>query len=271
MADPRKIAMLATPLVAMATFALGLRLGAQPGIHGALVYGAHLAQGSSALAWQLVTIYEESGVRESIPMDRLMVKARRPEVRAAEGAAAEWSGGSNADGVAEVSLDLPGIREGDAVELEVTAPGETEPLAKGRIDWDVASAPAEEPARVWVRPTRCEGDIALDVALYGERLAPGFASSLWVRATDHASGEPIAGATVHPEPEPGLSLTPVEATTCKLGWAEFQATASAHIVGTALSARVLRGSGERRGEWYGGLPVAPPPSPLAPSPAEPPP
>jgi hypothetical protein len=79
---------------------------------------------------------------------------------------------------------------------------------------------------------------------------------VWVRATDRASGDPLSGVTIAAEPEPGLSIAPSEAKTCRLGWAELSATANAHVVGMSLHARGIAKGIERTGDWFGGLPVA---------------
>src|SRR4051812_39307840 len=119
--------MVVTPVVAIATVALGLRVGARRTIHAALVYGAPRAHEGGALAWQLVTIVEDRGVRETEPLAGVTVRARAPG-----GREATWAGETNADGVAEVQLDLPGVARGAAIELEVRAAAIAEPLAVGR-------------------------------------------------------------------------------------------------------------------------------------------
>src|ERR1700722_6631093 len=101
------------PVAAMATFALGLRVGAASPVRGALVYAAPPSAGRPGLAWQLMTVREERGVREAIPVDGLSVVAR------AGGRETVWQGETNSDGIAEVWLDLATVRRGDAVDLSV--------------------------------------------------------------------------------------------------------------------------------------------------------
>jgi hypothetical protein len=236
------------PVAAMATFALGLRVGAASPVRGALVYAAPPSAGRPGLAWQLMTVREERGVREAIPVDGLSVVAR------AGGRETVWQGETNSDGIAEVWLDLATVRPGDAVDLSVRAKGDVTPLAEGRARWESEPWGPGPQTSPWVQASKLDGDIALAVAVYGQKLAPGFATSLWVLVRDRATGQPITSASVDAEAEPGLDLATPTATTCANGWAELVATAQMHVVGLSLHAA----QGERRrGEWFGTLPVAP--------------
>ncbi len=249
MADARKIVMLGAPLLAMATVALGLRVGAGSAMRAAVVHGAPRAARASTFAWQLGTFLEDRGVREAVAVRGLTVIARGEN-----GAEAMWRGESNRDGVAEIRLDLPGVRDGARLDLEVRAEGEADALARGRVTWDLDGqrAPAE-PAPSFVRPTRREGDVALDVAVFGERLAPEHPTPLWVRATDRATGRALAGVTIDAEAEPGLKLASSSAKTCDAGFAELSVVALHHVVGIALHARTPEG---KTGDYFAGLPVA---------------
>ena len=126
--------MVVTPLVAMATIAVGLHVGARLTIHTAVLRVAPHARGSSTYAWQLTTLIEDRGIRETEARTGVTVHAR-----SASGREASWHGDTNEDGVAEALLDLPGVERGDAVDVNVTAAGAEEPLASGRIAWDEAA------------------------------------------------------------------------------------------------------------------------------------
>jgi hypothetical protein len=62
------LAIVLTPVAAMATFALGLRVGAATPSRAAIVYAAPPSVGRRGLAWQVLTIREERGLREAVPM-----------------------------------------------------------------------------------------------------------------------------------------------------------------------------------------------------------
>ncbi len=240
--DARKTAIIVTPLVAMAALATGLRIGASGSMRAAVVYSAPPARGSNVLAWQVQTILDDRGAREAIAISDLVVTARHGKN------AAEWRGASNGDGIAETRLDLPGVRPGDEVWLDVRS-GEAS-LAKGRAEWgpawnDIARS-------TWVRTSPKDGAIQLDVAPLGGKLAVGFPGSVWVRATDRATGKPLSGVALEVEPEPGLEVTTPHLVTCGAGWAEIVATPTFHVVGMSLHAK----KDGADGLWYGGLPVA---------------
>jgi hypothetical protein len=239
--------MVATPIVAMVTFAIGLRVGGGSPVHAAIVYAAPRATGASTFAWQIVTLVEDHGVRETEPQAGLTVRAR-----AKNGGEALWRGETNGDGVAEARLDLPEVRRGDPIDLEVRADGQPETLGRGRLAWDDAAWMDGSPGP-FVRPTKRDGAIALDVAILGGRLAARAPTSLWVRATSREDGHPIPGAAITADPDPGLDAAPSARVTCTIGWATFTASPAMFVASLALHARTTDG---RSGEWFGVLPVA---------------
>lgn len=244
-------AMVLVPMAAIATLALGLRIGSAPAVRAAIVFGAPPSSDRAGLAWQLVTIKDDRGVREAIELPHVSMVAR------SDGREARWDGGTNTDGVAEAWLDLPGISAGDDVSLDVRVPGEEIPLAEGLVSWP--SSPTRDPTPrgpVFLRPSKQSGDLLIEVAVYGGRLAPGFPGRLSVHVRDATTGQGVAAAAVDAEPEPGLLVSAPSTTTDREGWAEFQVTAEIHVVALALRATMRRG-GSDGGEWYGALPVAP--------------
>ncbi|HEY5241410.1 MAG TPA: hypothetical protein VIJ22_08095, partial [Polyangiaceae bacterium] len=163
--------LLATPMAAMATVALGLRLGAGNAVRAAVVYGAPASGAGTGLAWQIVAFDEEHHYREPAPLSALDVVAREG------GRETRWHGATSDDGAVEMLLPFAS----PAVHLEVRA-GSTL-LAVG----DAAPPPPlprEPPSTEWARFARREGDVVLDVAVAGQRVATGIPASLWVRATD---------------------------------------------------------------------------------------
>jgi hypothetical protein len=195
---------------------------------------------------------EDRGVRETIAVGGLTVLAR------ARGQEARWTGATNGDGVAEVSLEIEGIAAGDPVDLEVRAEGDPAPLAAGRaawrdVNWATPEAGADRDALAAVRPTSQRGPIMLDVVIEGGRLVPGFTTPVFVRATPPPGISP-GGLTIAVTPEPGLRPEKETVTTCDNGWAEIPVVAEAHVTGAGFRASAREG---QTGEWFGGLPVAP--------------
>lgn len=246
-----RVAIVGTPVVAIATVAVGLRVGAHDPVHAAIVYAAPRARAASALVWQVVTLVDDRGVRETERL-RITVHARAPH---AEGGPREatWSGETNEDGAAEATLELPGVVRGEAIDLEITGEGLHEPLAHGRAAWDDAAWMNGAPGP-FARASKREGAIALDVAVLGGRLTPRVPVPLWIRATSRADGHPIAGATIQVEPEPGLDVTPANQTTCPVGWAHFIASPVMFTAQLSVHAHTPDG---RSGEWFGATQVVP--------------
>jgi hypothetical protein len=244
-------AIVLTPLAAVATMAVGLRLGASPSVRAAVVYGAPPSRDHAGLAWQLLTLVDDRSVKEAVAMPGLSVVARAGEREA------RWEGATNADGVAEMWLDLPGVAAGDAVSIEVRASGEKAPLATGAVAWPSDAARDVPAGPSFARPSKQDGELLIEVAIYGSRLVPGSPSSVWVHVRDRATGADVAGATLEADTEPGLSLTAARVTTDESGWAELHATAQIHVVALGLRSETRGGTTPRRGAWYGALPVAP--------------
>jgi len=240
--------MVVTPLVAMATIAVGLHVGARLTIHAAVLRVAPHARGSSTYAWQLTTLIEDRGVRETEARTGVTVHAR-----SANGHEASWHGDTNEDGVAEALLDLPGVERGDAVDVDVTAAGAEEPLASGRIAWDDAAWMNAAPGP-FIRASKREGAVAIDVAILGERLVARLQTPLFVRVTARSDGRPVEGASIAADPDPGLDVVPSLATTCANGWARLDASPILFSAALSLHAQTTDG---RAGDWFGELPVAP--------------
>jgi hypothetical protein len=243
-----RVAIVLTPILALATLAVGMRVGARRRVHAAIVYAAPRAHGASAFAWQVVTLVEDSGGREAEPQTGLTVHARDRT----NGREATWHGDTNEDGVAEIRLDLPTVGRDDAIDLEVLGDQLEEPLARGRVGWDDA-AWADAAPGPFVRPSKRVGAIAIDAAILGGKLVARSEVALLVRATSREDGHPIAGVTVTPDPEPGLDVRQPSAVTCPLGWARLDV--SPKIYNAALGLRA-KADGGRTGEWFSGLPVA---------------
>jgi len=239
------------PLVAVVTLAIGLRIGASSAVRAAVVYGAPPAAARTGLAWQVVTFVDDRGVREAVELPSIGVVARL------RGREVVWQGSTNADGVAEIWLELPGVAPGDPVELEVRSAGEKTPLAAGVATWPPETNREASATPVFARPSKQSGPLVVDVAVYGTRLVPGFPGDVWVRVRDRATGAPSGGTWIVAEPEPGLSMPGVHATTEADGWAELHASPEIHVVGLGLHVTSKTTGVPVDGEWFGALPVAP--------------
>ncbi len=244
-ARARSLVRALVPAAAVATVALGLRVGARTDLRAALLFSAPPSAMKRGLAWQVRIVREEEGVREAAPLVPLVVTAR------ARGREVTWTGTSNADGVAEVWLDLPDVAAGEPIDVKVTSPLDRFPLAEGTVRTDTDELRVElVPA--FLTPSKREGPIALDVAVGDGRLTLGFASRIWVRAVDRVTGTPIGGLRIEAIPEGGLTIATSTVTTCESGWAELAGTAQGHVTGTTLTARDAAG---KTGVWFGGIPV----------------
>ncbi|HEV3193678.1 MAG TPA: hypothetical protein VGY54_24400, partial [Polyangiaceae bacterium] len=96
--------------------------------------------------------------------------------------------------------------------------------------------------------------VLLDVAVLGQRVAPGFPASLWVRATDASTHARLAGVKLAADRDASLlSAWAMEPTTAG-GWAEVRVTAVGLAVSLTLHARTPDG---RAGDWEGGLHMSP--------------
>jgi hypothetical protein len=255
-----RLLLVVTPAAAMATVALGLRVGAGSAVRAAVVYGAPASGAGTGLAWQVVAFDEDHGFREPAPGLALDVTARPeeglgrvdptpqpPEARPPR--EARWHGVTGEDGAAE--MQLPSAHP--AAYLEVRA-GEAL-LAVG--DVAVPEGPAlarEPPASSWASFARREGAVRLDVAVLGQRVATGFPARLWVRATDATTQAPQAGVTVEAERDSSFLPAAARVTTDTRGWAQVVATPVGHAVSVVLHATA---PGGRAGEWAGGLYVSP--------------
>lgn len=235
----RTALVVAAPLVAVATMMLGLRVGAGSAVRSASIFAAPVGRPVGAavpVSLQVLTWLEDRGVRETIAMTGLELVAR------AGGRTATWRGASNADGIAEANVSLDDLREGDRI--EVTLRSGPELLAEGTVPVTRRARPQEGGD---VRFSKREGAITLDVRIEGERLVPGFESTVWI----HARGAP---SRLVVEPEPGLLVPHGPRPACENGWAELGATAQGHVVGMRVDAS---DDAQHAGVWFGALPVAP--------------
>ena len=233
----RRVLQVTAPIIAIFTLMIGLRVGAGEAVHAAVVLGAHpgapAPDGKTRLAWQVLTFIDDRGVRETIPMKGLTVRAT------SKGKTSEWKGSSNIDGVAEAALSFEGFTSGDEIELEVRVEGEKEPIASGVAF--VPPPPPEVTGEEWrperrsIRPTAERGAIKMNVLIEGGRLVPGFPTPVWVYF-QQPEGLAQSQIRVRALPEPGILAEREELKPCPNGWAEASLVAQAHVVGTKFVA-----------------------------------
>src|SRR5215472_15984917 len=166
-----RLALALVPIMAMLTLALGLTIGARESVRAAEVWASPPARGAQSLAWQVVTIEDERGVREPVALGEVVARVR------VDGREATWTGATNADGVAELGLGLSGVKGGDHITVDLRGGAGGLPLAQGDA---VCPRSSEDPSQATrspaVRYARRSGELSLDVAVYGEKLVPGFAT-----------------------------------------------------------------------------------------------
>jgi len=235
-----------TPFAAMLAVALGLRLGAPSAVRAAVVYAAPVAAAGTGLAWQIVALEGDNGARAAIAGTDLDVTAR------SGGSVARWRGITNDEGVAEAQLALD-VVAGAGVELEVRSGASgAAVLARGLAD--MVAPPARPGASPWLPFAARSGPVVLDVAVLGQRAAPGWVASVWVRATDPSGGARLAGVIVEAEGDTSVASARALTPTDSNGWAELDLTP----VGLAVALRLHASApGGRSGDWTGGLFMSP--------------
>jgi hypothetical protein len=246
MPNARSVAIAATPLVAVVILALGLRLGAGDDIHAAVVRATPPAASAKGLAWQIETSIETHGTLAPIAVPSLEVVAR------SGGHEAKWSGASNDEGIAEAWLELPGVKAHDPVELDVRDVATGKHLASGYAHWqDIGDPVSSAPA--WAKYARRVGAIALDVAVYGSKLASETPGTVWVRATDATTSAPVPEATIAASGE-GLSFEHATAVTDARGWARLDVKPLGLVYDLVLHATT---DAAHAGDWAGAIASAP--------------
>lgn len=236
------------PLLVLGTMALGLRLGAEPAGVAALVVTAPPPAGKDRMAWQVRVLFEERRIREPAANLEIEVRARSRDGKHE----AKWKGVSNAEGIAEAELVLPGFvaAAGESLDLEVRSTKNSTVLARGPVR--VPESPA--PTRIQpLRPTRLEGPLAVSVFAPPGGIAPQFENMVWIQVRD-ASGTAVSGARLALEADAGLELKTVPAPTCAAGYTSLVVQGMGHVFGLRATATAPGGA---TGAWYGALPVVP--------------
>ncbi|MGD0678094.1 MAG: hypothetical protein ABSC94_22000 [Polyangiaceae bacterium] len=241
--SPAERAILAsTPFVAVAIVMLGLRLGAPEVLRAAAVVGAPPSLVGLLRPWQIVAFEDDGAARSPLRHEALAILATGGEGRVL------WRGSTNAEGVAEALL--PRNLGPATTTVEVRAGPLL--LASGHL----AEQPTTDATRTghpWLRFARRSGPIVLDVAVVGERVAPGFAAQVCVRATDGRTHAPLTGVRIDVAADPSIASSRGDSTD-SAGWAILETTPVGLAVELTLYARSAEGAS---GDWIGGLFVSP--------------
>lgn len=235
--------LLVVPLLTVAIVALGLRTGAKDEVDAAIVHGAPLPSGGARLAWTLSTFREASGVRE-------VISTPWHATFRAKGTSVTIRGVTNEDGISELAVALPGLRQGDPLDLDVEDESGSV-LAAGAVAWGEATRTEE---RELVRPTLREGDLDVSIAVWGARLATAHEGVLWIHADDHVTAKPAHIARVEVEPDAALTVVDPFRAACTDVIGTMRVIANMHVA--SIDLRVTDDHG-KTGRFYGSLPIAP--------------
>ncbi len=238
-----RIAIAATPAIALVTVAVGLRVGSSSRAVGAKVYAPSPGRGREGVSLRLVTIAEEGGVVETVSVPAITVLGTW------KGQSLEWHGSSNVEGVAESWLALRASDVDALIDLHVTGSDGTS-LATGAVT--VKRRPLATQRSSEVPATRKSGALLLELYVYGGRLVPGSPGRVVARVRDEA-GVGLDGVRLSSEPEPGVVVDRSFSVTARGGWAEAHVTAEYLLAPWTVAALAPDG---RAGSWYGALPIA---------------
>jgi hypothetical protein len=241
---------LVVAVTSIATVAIGLRVGAPDAMRAAIVVGAPPPRSGGKLAWQVRTQDDDLHTRTaaSLPI-HVVVRARV----ASGNTERAFDVTTNVDGVAEITADVPDVRWGERVELEVRD-GQGVVLARGVAAWPPAQPKPTILERTVVRASRSEGALHMTVAVLGGSLAPGQPGRVWI--TTQATGEPPRDLRIEANPDVGIDVahayTASRDPTCTRGGV-IELVARGHNGGVAFHAKDALA---REGDWYGGIPIA---------------
>lgn len=197
------------------------------------------------------------GRRVPLPARRLRITARAADARAS------WTGASDETGHVEVTLELPAPPVADPwIIVEAVESGQV--LAEGTLSLGTQSWQAAARRNGGWLPGQRSGELHIEVAPGEGALAVPFASELRLElsapapdgAEQRSSGtvSAVSGAELSLELEGAELVTPSAAVLTTAGGA---ARVTLRPLEHAISLRVLARQGQRRGEWYGALPVVP--------------
>ncbi len=246
----RTVIMVTAPLASLMTLALGLRIGAEAGVHAVSVTATPRSSSVSRGYLRLTAYYDETGVKETVELTELMVNVR---VRDAEQNTATRT---NTDGIVDVPVELPAdIRDDEEILVRVNRSAEPYPLVEGRIKASVLAPEksAETLGYRALRPTKQVGDIVVDLSLPDGRVAAEANTRAFLRM--RRDGASPANPKVELSPEGGMDGSLVRICP-KEGVAELSLVATFPITGIGIVVTDGDGADKKKGEWFGAVPVA---------------
>jgi hypothetical protein len=245
----RTVIMVTAPLASLMTLAVGLRIGAEAGVHAVAVTATPRSPAVSRGYLRLTGYYDETGVKETVALSDLTVTVR---VRESEQVIAT---ATNADGIVDVPVELPGdIKDDEGIAIRVMRKSEPFPLVDGRITASVFAPERGEPLGYRaLRPTKQTGDIVVDLSIPDGRVASETSTRAFVRM--RAGGAVPPSLKVELAPEGGMDGSLVRICEAQ-GVAELALVATFPITGIGVVVTSGEGSEKKKGEWFGAVPVA---------------
>ena len=246
----RTVIMVTAPLASLMTLALGLRIGAEAGVHAVSVTATPRSPSVSRAYLRLTAYYDETGVKETVELTELVVNVR---LRDADQTSIT---STNTDGIIDVPVELPAdLADDEDIQVRVNRKAEPYPLVEGRIKASVlAPEKSTEPLGYRaLRPTKQIGDITVDLSLPDGRLPAEANTRAFVRM--RVNGAPPSNPKVELAPEGGMDGSVVRVCT-KEGVAELSLVATFPITGIGVVVTDGDGANKKRGEWFGAVPVA---------------
>jgi hypothetical protein len=229
--------------VLVVAFAL-LVVGAPRAVYSAEIYGGP-TEGAGVLAWRVVALED---VHDALAPARFSQLRVRAELR--DGRRFDWSGPTDARGMANVLFELGGRPTAGAVRVEVTTPSVRAPLASGSVELSRAR---------WFKAARFRGGFIEGKQTGALRVRGGprrgafalpFRDPLWVDVRG-ASG-PVEGARLALSGESVDVLTQGALVTDANGRAVVVLEPRDFYVALEIRATAPDGA---QGSWYSTLPV----------------
>ncbi len=246
----RTVLMVTAPLASLMTLALGLRIGAEAGVHAVSVSATPRSPSVSHGYLRLTAYYDETGVKETVELAELVVTVHVRDNDQVE------TTKTNTDGILDVPVELPAdIGDDEELLVRVNRKAEPFPLVEGRIKASVL-APEKNTSTLGyraLRPTKQAGDIVVDLSVPDGRVAAEANTRAFVRM--RRDGAPPANPKVELAPEGGMEGSVVRVCP-KEGMAELSLVATFPITGIGIVVTDGEGADKKNGEWFGAVPVA---------------
>ena len=242
----RTVIMVTAPLASLMTLALGLRIGAEAGVHAVSVSATPRSPAVSRGYLRLTAYYDETGVKETVELTELTVTVRLRDKEQVT------TTNTNADGILDVPVELPAdLADDEEILVRVNRKEEQYPLVEGRIKASVLAPEknAETLGYRALRPTKQAGDVVVDLSVPDGRLAAEANTRAFVRM--RLNGAPPANPKVELAPEGGMDGSVVRVCP-KEGVAELSLVATFPVTGIGIVVTDLGGDGAQAADRMAG-------------------